>query len=573
MAIRRVSVLLLSLLTACGLGTLLWQVLAPGGWTPAKFVMLAAFIGTAPWTGLCLANGLIGFIILTTRRDPVRAVFPAIAHSDASPPRTAIAMTVRDEDMRRVLPPLRRLLRELDLAGVGDAFAVFILSDTRDAQGAAAERKAVAAFRAQDRDPGRIRYRRRAANTAFKAGNIMNFVDHHAAGFELMLTLDADSEMSAAAVLRLVRAMQADPTLAVAQHLTVGSPASSAFPRLFQFGMRAGMRTWATGQAWWQGDEGPYWGHNAVVRIAPFRALCRLPTLPDGRHVLSHDQVEAALLHGAGWGVRVLPDESGSWEDNPPALPEFLRRELRWLAGNLQYRHLLRLPGLRPMGRWQLVQAILMFIGAPLYLLFLLAAATAAATDVTSPFPAAPALALTAAWLGALYAPKLLGYAEVALSSEKRQRYGGLARLAGGVTAEIGFTLLLDAVSTVAKTDAVLRRAFGACPGWTPQNRGDRGVTWSEAAHLLWPQTVLGILAFAAFAAAGWTATLWALPLAGGLLAAIPLCVVTADRRVGLWMRDRLIAAIPEELRENGAIAAASPGAARRPLPQVGEVF
>ncbi len=388
-----------------------------------------------------------------------------------------------------------------------------------------------------------------------------------------MLTLDADSEMSAAAVLRLVRAMQADPTLAVAQHLTVGSPASSAFPRLFQFGMRAGMRTWATGQAWWQGDEGPYWGHNAVVRIAPFRALCRLPTLPDGRHVLSHDQVEAALLHGAGWGVRVLPDESGSWEDNPPALPEFLRRELRWLAGNLQYRHLLRLPGLRPMGRWQLVQAILMFIGAPLYLLFLLAAATAAATDVTSPFPAAPALALTAAWLGALYAPKLLGYAEVALSSEKRQRYGGLARLAGGVTAEIGFTLLLDAVSTVAKTDAVLRRAFGACPGWTPQNRGDRGVTWSEAAHLLWPQTVLGILAFAAFAAAGWTATLWALPLAGGLLAAIPLCVVTADRRVGLWMRDRLIAAIPEELRENGAIAAASPGAARRPLPQVGEVF
>jgi membrane glycosyltransferase len=98
-------------------------------------------------------------------------------------------------------------------------------------------------------------------------------------------------------------------------------------------------------------------------------------------------------------------------------------------------------------------------------------------------------------------------------------------------------------------------------------------VTWSEAAHLLWPQTALGILVFAGFAAAGWTATLWALPLAGGLLAAIPLCVVTADRRVGLWMRDRLIAAIPEELRENGAIAAASPGAARRPLPQVGEVF
>ena len=409
------------------------------------------------------------------------------------------------------------------------------------------ERRAVDAFRAEDRDPARIYYRRRAANTGFKAGNIMEFLDRHAEGFELMLALDADSEMSAAAVLRLVRAVQADPTLAIVQHLTVGLPASSGFPRLFQFGMRAGMRTWATGQAWWQGDEGPYWGHNAVVRIAPFRAHCRLPALPGGRHILSHDQVEAAVLSSAGWGVRVLPDEDGSWEANPPALPEFLRRELRWLAGNMQYQHLLRLPGLRAMGRWQLVQAMLLFVGAPLYVLFLLAAAAAAASDATSPFPAAPALALTAAWLGALYAPKLLGHAEVALSPDKRVRYGGLARFSGGAAAEFGFTLLLDAVSVAAKTGAMLRLAFGARPGWTPQNRSDRGVTWGEAARLLWPQTVLGVLVFAGFATAGWTATLWALPLAGGLLAAIPLCVLTADPRFGRWLRDRQIAAIPEE--------------------------
>ena len=63
--------------------------------------------------------------------------------------------------------------------------------------------------------------------------------------------------------------------LAIAQHLTVGLPASSAFPRLFQFGMRAGMRVWSTGQDWWQGDEGPYWGHNALVRIGPFRAFLK----------------------------------------------------------------------------------------------------------------------------------------------------------------------------------------------------------------------------------------------------------------------------------------------------------
>ena len=463
MGFRRAVVALIALLTGLGLGTLLVQVLAPGGWTVAKLVMLVAFAGTAPWTGLCLANGLIGFLILVGRRDPVRTLSRS-STTDATPlPRTAIAVTVRDEDMRRVLPPLRRLLHELDLTGAGGRVRRVrpVRHAGRECGGSGTA--GGDGVPREDRDPARIHYRRRAANIGFKAGNIMDFLDHHAEGFELMLTLDADSEMSAAAVLRLVRAMQADPTLAIAQHLTVGLPASSAFPRLFQFGMRAGMRTWATGQAWWQGDEGPYWGHNAVVRIAPFRAHCRLPLLPDGRHILSHDQVEAAVLRGAGWGVRVLPDEDGSWEANPPALPEFLRRELRWLAGNMQYWHLLRLPGLRPMGRWQLVQAILLFAGTPLYLLFLLAAAAAAAaTDRTSPFPTAPALALTVAWLGALYAPKLLGYAEVALSPDKRQRYGGLARFAAGSRRRSGFTLLLDAISAVAKTGAMLRLACGA---------------------------------------------------------------------------------------------------------------
>ncbi|MEJ0018858.1 MAG: glucans biosynthesis glucosyltransferase MdoH [Acetobacteraceae bacterium] len=549
MVMRRAGTLLLASLTALLLGWLLWQVLAPGGWTVAKLVMAVAFAGTAPWTGLCLANGLIGFAILLLCRDPVRAVFP-LAPSGAAPlPRTAIAVTIRDEDMRRVLPPLRRLLRALDAAGAGDAFAVFLLSDSRAAT-AADEAREAAAFMAED---PRVHYRRRAGNVGFKAGNLMDFLDHHAAGFDLMLTLDADSEMSAAAVLRLVRAMQADPSLAIAQHLTVGLPASSAFPRLFQFGMRAGMRTWATGQAWWQGDAGPYWGHNAAVRIAPFRAHCRLPTLPDGGHILSHDQVEAAVLRGAGWGVRVLPDEDGSWESNPPALPEFLRRELRWLAGNMQYRHLLRLPALRAMGRWQLAQAILLFAGTPLYLVFLLAAALAAATDTASPFPAGPALALTAAWLSALYAPKLLGYAEVALSPAKRARYGGAARFLGGAAAEVGFTLLLDAVSAVAKTLALLRLAFGARAEWAVQNRADRGVTWREAARLLWPQTLLGVLVFACFARAGWLAVAWALPLAGGLLAAIPLCVLTAEPWVGAWLRARRIAAIPEELAPQAA--------------------
>jgi membrane glycosyltransferase len=551
MAVRRALVALIVLLVAIGLGWLLLRLIAPGGWTGAKLLMLAGFIGTAPWTGICVANGLIGFLLLVLCRDPVRATFPFEDRLpfDGPPPRTAIALTVRDEDMDDVLLAMRRLLDGLDAAGHGDAFALFVLSDTPAGATAAAEERAVAAFRAADRDPARIRYRRRAENTGFKAGNIMQFLDNHVAGFELMLPLDADSEMSAAAVLRLVCAMQAEPRLGIVQHLTVGLPAASAFARLFQFGMRQGMRTWATGQAWWQGDAGPYWGHNAIVRIAPFRTHCRLDKLPDGRTILSHDQIEAARLAAAGWAVRVLADEDGSAEKNPPALPEFLRRDARWLAGNFQYFSLLSAPGFAPMGRWQLAQAILLFAGAPFYVLFLLAAAWAAATDAASPFPAGAALALSIAWPGALYLPKLLGYLEVAISPRKRARYGGLAGFLRSVAAEISFTLLLDAVMNVSKTLAMIRLAFGAGQGWAPQNRGERGVPWSEAARLFWPHTLLGAAVLAAFASAGWQAALWAVPFAGGLLVAVPLCVLSADPRVGRWMRRRRVAAIPEEVR------------------------
>ncbi len=199
------------------------------------------------------------------------------------------------------------------------------------------------------------------------------------------------------------------------------------------------------------------------------------------------------------------------------------------------------------MGRWQLAQAILLFAGTPLYLLFLSAAAVAAATDGASPYPAGRALALMAAWLGALYAPKLLGYAEVALCPEKHARYGGLVRFARGTLAEFGFTLLLDAIAAVAKTGAMLRLAFGARPAWVPQNRADRGVAWDEAIRLLWPQTLMGLSVFACFVSAGWEATLWALPLAGGLLVAIPFCVLTADPRFGRWLRGCQVAATPEE--------------------------
>src|ERR1700735_3570260 len=111
MTARRSLVVLIGLLVALGLGLLLARVLAPGGWTLPKLIMLAAFVGTAPWTGLWFAHAVVG-VVLLLRRQPKDA---GDAHLGLSPlPKVAIVTTIRDEDMRRVLPSLRHLLHDLD---------------------------------------------------------------------------------------------------------------------------------------------------------------------------------------------------------------------------------------------------------------------------------------------------------------------------------------------------------------------------------------------------------------------------------------------------------------------------
>jgi len=94
----------------------------------------------------------------------------------------------------------------------------------------------------------------------------------------------------------------------------------------------------------------------------------------------------------------------------------------------------------------------------------------------------------------------------------------------------------------------MLRLVLGLRAGWTPQNRADRGVSWAEAARMLWPHTLIGVLTFWGYTMGGWLVLLFAIPLTGGLLLAIPLCVFSADPRIGGWLRDHDIAAIPEEI-------------------------
>jgi len=530
---------------------LTWRALAPGGINAAEALILSCVALTVPWAALSAGNSLLGLAILLLSRDPPGFVLPALRRARPGPPQrmTALAVCIRNEEMHAVLPPLGRLLDGLEAQGAGGRFRLWLLSDTRDGAAAAAEEAAVAVFAASraGREPA-VHYRRRAENTGFKAGNVMDFLDHHAGEAEFLITLDADSVMTPPAVLRLVAIMEADPQLGIVQQLIVGRPATAAFPRLFQFGMRAGMRSWATGQAWWQLDAGPYWGHNAIIRCAPFRQHARLEPLPDGSRILSHDMVESARLQAAGWHVRCLPEEDGSLEANPPAMPEFMRRDERWGAGNMQYWQLLRLGGFTAMGRLQLLQAILLFLGAPLYVAIVLLAAVNAVTDGGAGTPmGALALAVFAHWL-CYFSPKLSGYAQAVIQLPVAARYGGRAAFCRGALAEIAFMQFFEPLSTLNKALFLGTLAFGRRTGWAPQNRADRGIAWGDAARLLWPHTLIGLALTAAFASVSLPALLLALPFTAGMVLAVPLCVWSADPRLSAWLRERRIAATPEEL-------------------------
>ncbi|MGL4289295.1 MAG: glucans biosynthesis glucosyltransferase MdoH, partial [Phreatobacter sp.] len=320
-----------------------WSILGAGGWTLVDVVLAIAFAIATPWTVLGFWNAVIGLWLLHGVEDGFAQVAPFAAAGDTDVPitiRTAIFMTLRNEDPARAIARLRIVKQSVDATGFGDRFDYFILSDTNQPDVAAKE-EALAAVFATEAGADRVVYRRRTDNQGFKAGNVRDFCERWGMRYELMLPLDADSLMAGKTIVRHVRMMQAYPKIGILQSLVVGMPSSSAFARIFQFGMRQGMRSYTMGQAWWVAECGPFWGHNALVRIKPFVEHCALPVLPGkpplGGHILSHDQVEATFMRRAGYEVRVHPVEGGSWEENPPTMLEFAKRDLRWCLGNLQY--------------------------------------------------------------------------------------------------------------------------------------------------------------------------------------------------------------------------------------------
>ncbi len=550
-------------------------VLGADGLSTFDLAMLATFTVTLPWTVVGFWNAVIGFVLLRTAADPVRRVVPLAGLDGRTPPprgRTAIAVPVYDEDPRMVVRHLEATMDDLAASGPLDGFELFLLSDTQDPASILAEDAAVAALRARCAWGERFHYRRRHDNTGQKTGNLWEFIDRHGDRFDHLLVLDADSVMSGAAIRRLVRVMEANPRLGILQTLITALPTRAAFARLFQFGMRHGMRSYTTGSAWWQGPHGPYWGHNALINLAAFRAHGRLPRLagraPWGGQLLSHDLVEAVQLQRAGYEVRVLPDEFGSYELNPPGLPEFVRRSLRWCQGNLQYVRLIGRPGWHPMGRLHLALAVLMYLSAPAWLLFMTLGFVQGALGLEggelapNPWGAPPSwlgLALLGVMVTMTFAPKLAGLADALLDGPTRRRYGGGPALAAAGSVELVHGMVLAPIMAFAETFFVGRLLTGRGLAWRVQARHGRGVGLGEAWRRFWPVMVAGAVVTGAFAA--WAPGLlpWILPVATGPLLVVPFAWLTSRPALGLTLAAARFAAVPEEHATPAVVARAVP--------------
>lgn len=547
---RRLSFAAVVLLSMAGLLWLAATALSAGGFGAVDLALVLMFAVTLPWSVIGFWNAAVGLAIMRFSRDPVATVNPIAARVRGDEPitaSTAILVCIRNEPPERVIRNLEPMME--GLADAGDRFHVYVLSDTGAGALADAEKNRFAALAAAWQGRLAVTYRRRSRNTGYKAGNILDFCTRWGAAHDHALVLDADSVITADCVKRLVRFMQAEPRLGILQSLVIGLPSTSAFARIFQFGMRLGMRSYTIGSAWWQGECGPYWGHNAIIRLKPFIAECQIPPLADGTHILSHDQIEAVLMRRAGYEVRVLPEEGDSFEDNPPTLIEFIRRDLRWCQGNMQYWPFLAMPGLKPVSRYQLAFAMLMFLGSPAWMgLLVLGTLAAAAAGSPGDFIRADAgFALFTVILVMWFAPKIATIIDVVTRPALRRAFGGATRFIVSVATETAFFLLLSPIMWFGHTVFLARLLLGRRIGWTAQARDEHTVPWRRAVQRLWPQTALGLACLAILAATAPAAIPYALFIAGGLALSIPLAVITAAPATGRALWRLGIGRLPEE--------------------------
>lgn len=547
MASRRGLILLsTAALTGAG-GYEMYRVLQVGGVTVLEAMVLALFLILLAWVAFSFASALAGFFVLLAHRPDAAtgAELPAISS------RTAMLLPTYNEDPHRLTARLRAIIESLEATSHGKLFDWYVLSDSTDPDIWVAEEKALLALR--QAVGTRLYYRHRADNTARKAGNISEWITRFGAVYDFMIVLDADSLMSGQTIVRLVHAIESNPSAGLVQTLPMIVNARSLFSRVQQFAGRLYGPMIAAGVAWWHGSEGNYWGHNAVIRVKAFAEAAALPPLrgrkPFGGHILSHDFVEAALMRRAGWGIYMLPTLGGSFEEVPPSLLDFAARDRRWCQGNLQHLAVAPARGLHWVSRLHFMVGIGAYLTAPLWLLFLLLGMMISlqARFVRpeyfpkgfSLFPTWPAQdPVLAIWvfvatMGLLLLPKLFSLILLWTQRPVRRQFGGALRATTGVLAEIAVSALMAPVMMIFQSIAVVEILSGRDAGWQTQRRDDGTVERRELYRKYGVPTLCGVAMAASAYAVSLPLLLWMSPVIVGLLFAIPIGALTARPATG----------------------------------------
>ena len=464
-------------------------------WTSASLVALALVTLTAVWISGGAATALVGLVTPA----PAMTAAPA-GWRPAS--RTAILVTLCNEDAVPLVQHLADLRRGLDATGRSTAVDIFVLSDTSVPERIRAEERAVRPHLAS----GALHYRRRSENTGRKPGNIAAWFDTHGGRYDHMLVLDADSRMAPRRILDMIWQMDRRPDLGLLQAGIALRPGRTRFGRHQRTAARLLSPGFGRGFSAWSGDSGNYWGHNAIMRVAAYRAARRLPELsgraPWGGMLLSHDFVEAAWIRRAGWAVALDPASRGSAEEAPQTIEAFHARDRRWCQGNLQHLRLMAEPGLDPVSRVHLAMGILSYLVAPVWLL-LVALFTFGGVGVAGALP----LAMVAA---VLLLPKLCALADRWRATRTLRRRMIVLRASVG---ELAVSSVIAPLVIVRQAASVAAVCLGCDCGWKSRDRAK----WKLRPGI--GEAIFGwALAALALSLSG-TSALWLAPLA------LPLCI------------------------------------------------
>jgi len=573
---RRRLVLPLLVLAPAALATrLMVDVLDGGGlsWLEtalvALFAVLFAGVSFGFWTVLA------GLGVKLRGGDPFDLGRAQVPVPDPLPP-TALVMPIFHEDVDRVFAGLRAVHRSLVETDRVEDFHFFVLSDSHDPTVWLREEQAWFDFCREVNGFGRIFYRRRRLAINRKSGGIADFCRRWGRAYRYLVVLDADSIMTGATLVQLVALMEAHPRAGILQ--TVPSPvgAQSLHARIQQFAQRLYGPLYAAGLNHWQLAEASYWGHNAILRVAPFMEHCALPRLsgrgPLSGSLLSHDFVEAAWMRRAGYQVWLVPGLTGSFEELPPTLLDSLKRDRRWCQGNLQHARLLLEPGLHGVQRLNLLLGIVAYAMAPLWLAFLLLSTLSAARSggggLTRPTLASlfhrghgvplsdTALGLFLLTVFLLLAPKLIAWICALVDSGRRRSFGGGVRLSAGLLLETLYSACMAPILMVFHSGFLITTLLGFRVTWKAQRRGgeETGLREALARHGLH-----SLLAFAWAGIAAWVAPglfWWLSPVWLPLLFAALLSIFGSRARHGALARKLGLFWTPEETSPPPELAA-----------------